>query len=304
MARRFVRTGTSVIAGAGFGLLLVLSGLQAAAAGPDSGSAAALGAARVRDSETRIFPRPDLFATPIGKAFFDSSYKVLARVPGWCRVALAQGTGWIPASHVLLPDAGHNDYFLGVHSRRVFYGALCGSLAGSTAGLVAGWTAARSIFDVYLSLFGRVQGNRGVSATTLQVSACTALLGLALAPGGAAFGAWSAGEQERPGGSLARAWLMSDVGWLCFTAVGVGVDALVSMYAFDGAYVPVFTPIGSVLGMSLGSAWAYESSQPRDGPPGFLAVRVMPPSVGFCPAGRDPARDPLRVNARLLSLRF
>jgi hypothetical protein len=304
MARRFARAGTSVITGAGLGLLLAMSGLRAGTAKPDSGSAAARGVVRVEDFDAHIYPRPDLFATPLGRAQLNSSYYVLSQTPGWCRVALAQGTGWIPVSHVLLPPAERESYILGVHSRRVFYGALCGSLVGSAVGLVAGWTAINSIFKVDWQVYGPVQGNRGVSATTLELSSCTGLFGLALAPGGAAFGAWSAGEQERPGGSLARAWLMADISWLCFTGIGVGLDAFVSAYATNGNFVPVFTPTGSVLGMALGAAWAYESSQPHGGPPGFLAGHFLPPTVGFCMTGRDRALSHTGLNARLLSLQF
>lgn len=303
MARRFTRAGASAITGVGLGLLLAVSGLQAGAAKPDSGSTAARGEVRVEDFDAHIYPRPDLFATPLGRAQLNSSYYVLSQTPGWCRVALTQGTGWIPVSHVLLPPAERGSYILGVHSRRVFYGALCGSLVGNAAGLVAGFAEVYQILAGLSSVFVVPYGSNGVSSTTLNVSILSGTLGFALTPAAAAFGAWDAGEREQPGGSLARSWGIATVSGFAFTMVGIGLDMLVQK-ATNSSFPLVFAPVGAVMGPTLGAAWAYESSQPQGGPPGFLAGHFLPPTVGFCMTGRDRALSHTGVNARLLSLRF
>jgi hypothetical protein len=298
MPRRFARSGTSAIARAGLGLLLALSGLQAGSAKPDSNSSAARRVVRVKDPDTPIFPRPDLFATPIGEAPLNSSCYVLSQIPGWCQVVLVQGTGWIPVAHLVLPSTERESYFLGIHSRRVFYGALCGSLVGNAAGLLVEGTL---FYQTLAGFFSNsdVKGSNGVSATTLNLSLWSGVLGLALTPAAAAFGAWDEGEQKQSGGSLARSWGIATVTGFSLTAVGLGLDELT-----DYRFLGLFTLVGAVMGPTLGAAWAYESSQLQGGQSGFLAGHFLPPAVGLCLTGRDRALSHTCVNARLLSLRF
>jgi len=303
MAGRVARVRIPAILGVGLGLLLALSGLKAASVNADSAARNARGVIRVNDLDTRIFPRPDLFATPLGRAQFNSSYYVLSQIPGWCRVGLAQGTGWIPVSHVLLPPAERGSYFLGVHSRRVFYGALCGSLVGNAAGLMAEEVVLYQFFAISWTLFEVPHGSNGISATTFNLSFLGGCLGFALTPAAAAFGAWDAGEREQPGGSLARSWGIATVTGFSFAAIGLGLDALMER-ATNGGFPPVFTLVGAVMGPTLGAAWAYESSQPQGRPPGFLAEHLRPPAVGLCMTGRDRTLSHTGVNARLLSLQF
>jgi hypothetical protein len=302
MARRHERAGASVIAGAGLGLLLALSGLQAGSAKPDSAPVTARGVVRVKDPDTHIFPRPDLFATPIGGAPLNSSYYVLSQIPDWRQVMLTQGAGWIPDAHLVLPRAERKSYFLGVHSSRVFYGALCGSLLGDAAGVVAEEAL------IYQTLAGFsvnsvVKGSNGVSRTTIDLSIMSGAIGLALTPAAAAFGAWDEGEQEQPGGSLARSWGIATVSGLAFTMVGVGLDELMQA-ATNGSSPPLFSLVGMVMGPTLGAAWAYESSQPQGGPPGFLSEHLRLPAVGLCMTGCDRTLSRAGVNARLLNLQF
>jgi hypothetical protein len=264
---------------------------------------------RVADFGAHIYSSPDPFATFIQTAPFNSSYYVVSQIPGWRQVLLAQGTGWIPVSQVLLSPVKRESYFLGVHSRRVFYGALCGSLVGNAVGTVAEFAEANQILTAYWGLFTywafvpAPHGSNGVSRTTFNLSFWSSVLGLALTPGAAAFGAWNEGEQEQSGGSLARSWGIATVAGFSLTAVGFGVDEL-TQAATNGSFPPLFSLVGMVMGPTLGAAWAYESSQPQGWPPGFLAGHLLPPTVGFCMTGRDRTLSHTGVNARLLSLQF
>ena len=285
MARRYEGSGTSVIAGAGLGLLLALSGLQAGLAKMDSVAMTARDVVRVKDPDTPVLPRPDVFATPIGTAPLNSSYYVLSQIPGWRQVALTRGTGWIPVVHLVLAPTKRKSYFLGVHSRRVFYGALCGSLVGNAVGTLAeGAIYYLALADLFSDSY--VAGSNGVSNTTINLSLWSGILGCALTPAAAAFGAWDAGEHEQPGGSLARSWGIATLTGFGFTVVGIGLDEVMEL-GTDYRFPPLFTLVGMVMGPTLGAAWAYEASQPRSGTTGFLSEHLRPPTVGLCMTGRD-----------------
>jgi hypothetical protein len=85
--------------------------------------------------------------------------------------------------------------------------------------------------------------------------------------------------------------------------VGVGLDELMQA-ATNGSSPPLFSLVGMVMGPTLGAAWAYESSQPQGGPPGFLSEHLRLPAVGLCMTGCDRTLSRAGVNARLLNLQF
>jgi len=257
----------------------------------------------VIDEACRVYEHPDPFATVLFATGAGDSYHVIEQSEGWYEVALpGSRTGWIAANHAVLSSttAGGRPHVAG--SGGEVRAALGGALVGGVIGIVPLYAFMAYTFgQIGLDLFTPVHGSDAVSGTTTTIAFTSAIVSLVVAtPAAAAYGAYSAGEQERPGGSLSQAWGAALVGNLAGYTVGFGLDELLSN---SGLPAGLFTTVGSVAGTTTGAVLGYEHSKPANARH-YASVQVGLPSVALAPGRTASGQVSPVVRANLVDLRF
>lgn len=257
----------------------------------------------VIEGACRVYEHPDPFSSALLTTEAGESYQVLERTAGWYEVLLPENRhGWIAANRVVLTSAraGGQPHVAG--SGNEVRAALGGALVGGVVGIVPLYAFMAYTFgQIGLDLFTPVHGSDAVSGTTTAIAFTSALVSLVVAtPAAAAYGAYSAGEHERPGGSLSQAWGAALVGNLAGYTLGLGLDALLSK---SGTPTGLITAVGSVAGTTTGAVLGYEHSKPANARH-YASVQVGLPSVALAPGRTASGQVSPMVRANLVTLRF
>jgi hypothetical protein len=278
-------------------LTLVVSAVSQVPAAPDE----AVLRAWVIDDSCRVYEQPDPFSTILRTAEAGEPYRVLARPPGWYEVQLPDNrTGWIVARHAVLSSRTGSGPGRVSASKSEVWTALGGASAGCCVEAIPMGAFLAYTFG-NIDFFSPVHGSNAVSGTTISIAFGTWLASvLVVAPAAAAYGAFSAGECEQPGGSLAQSWAGALAGNLIGGGAGLCLDYLLSNSGSSGG---LFTSLGSLAGTTAGAVIGYERSKPVYARH-YAAGRVGLPMVGLSldrtPSGQ--ASPAMRVD--LVTVRF
>jgi hypothetical protein len=250
----------------------------------------------------RIYEQPDPFSTIIRTAAADEPYRVLAKPAGWYEVQLPDHrTGWIVARHAVLSSRLGPGPARASSSKSEVWTALGGALAGGCVAVVPmGAFLAYAIGSI--DLFSPVHGSNGVSGTTITIAFGTWIASVVLVtPAVAAYGAFTAGEREQPGGSLAQSWAMAMAGNFVVGGAGLCLDYLMSNSGSSGGWL--FTSIGSLAGTTAGAVIGYERSKPAYARH-YAAGRIGLPMVGLALNRNSSGQRTPAVWVDLVSVRF
>jgi hypothetical protein len=258
--------------------------------------------ARVIGDSCRVYEQPDAFSTILRTAAPGEPYRVLSRPPGWYEVELPDDrTGWIVARHAVLSSRFGTGPARASSSKSEVWTALGGALTGGCIGMVP-----MSAFLAYalgsMDFFSPVHGSNGVSGTTVSIAFGTWVASVVVvAPAIAAFGAFTAGEREQPGGSLAESWATAMAGNLVIGGAGLCLDYLLSNSGSSTGML--FTSIGSLAGTTAGAVIGYERSKPAYARH-YAAGRVGLPMVGLALNRNSSGQRTPAVRVDLVSVRF
>jgi hypothetical protein len=282
-------------------LVIVLAG-SAGAESPVPAAQSAL-TAHVLDPDTRIYARRDPFSATLQLNAVGDAYAVRAKAEGWYEVALPDGrTGWIVRQHVVVKPtraAGSPRAHLG--TRREALGALAGTLVGGTVTLAC-IGGAIVIADPFDGLFVRVHGSGTVSQTTVFLALGAIAASEILTPAAAAFGAYTVGERDQPGGNLLTSWAHATAGGLIGSGLGIGLDAL--LYQVTGSGIFPFTGLGSLVGTTAGAVIGYQHSKPAHARQYGWIRHVSPPTFGLAQDSSTRGQSYPVVQLNLVELRF
>lgn len=255
----------------------------------------------VIDGSCRIYEQPDPFSSPLRTAEAGEVYLVLAKQAGWYKVRLPdERTGWIVASHAVLSSHAGTGPGRVSGSKHEVWAALGGAVAGGCVGVIPMYA-----FLAYtlgsMNLFSPVRGSNAVSGTTVWIAFGTCMAAVVVAPAAAGYGAFSAGEREQPGGSLAQSWAGALAGNLTGAAAGYCVDALLGNAGSSTSLL--FTSIGSLAGTTAGAVIGYQHSKPVYARH-YAAGRVGLPMVGFALDRTSSGQASPVVRVDLATVRF
>jgi hypothetical protein len=257
----------------------------------------------VIDDSCLIYEEPDPFSSTLRLAESGDALRVLDKSPGWYRVLLPDNrTGWIVAQRAILSSrAGARPGRVSGSNGEVWT-ALGGALAGGCVGIVP--MGGFIVYTLGGISFGEppVRGSNAISRTTASIAFYAWMTSAAIAgPAAAAYGAFRAGESERPGGSLAVSWAAALIGNITGTAGGYLLDYLLTNDRSSPG--PLFTSLGSLAGTTAGAVIGYEYSKPTYARH-YAAKRVGLPAVGFS-LQRDSSRQVSpAVRLDLVTVRF
>jgi len=256
----------------------------------------------VIDDSCLVYEEPDPFSSTIRVAESGDAFRVLDKSPGWYRVLLTDNrTGWIVARRALLSSRSGAKPGRVTGSKSEVWTALGGALGGGCVGIVP-----MGAFMAYtlgsLNLFEPVRGSNGVSRTTVSIALYAwATSAVIVGPAAAAYGAFRAGESERPGGSLPMSWAAALVGNIAGATGGYLLDYLLREANSSTGFL--FTSLGSLAGTTAGAVLGYEYSKPAYARH-YAAGRVGLPAVGFS-LQRDSSRQVTpAVQLDLVTVRF
>ena len=210
----------------------------------------------------RVYEQPDPFSTILRTAGAGEPYRVMAKPAGWYEVQLPDHrTGWIVARHAVLSSRPGAGPVRASSSKSEVWTAFGGALAGGCVAVIP-----MSAFLAYavgsMDLFSPVHGSNAVSGTTVSIAFGTWIASVVVvAPSVAAYGAFTAGEREQPGGSLAQSWAMALAGNLVVGGAGLCLDLLLSNSGSSTG--PLFSSLGSLAGTTAGAVIGYERSKPE-----------------------------------------
>jgi hypothetical protein len=256
----------------------------------------------VIDDSCRVYEQPDPFSTILRSVAAGEAYRVMARPAGWYEVELPDHrTGWIISRHAVLSSRLGAGPARASSSKSEVWTALGGALAGGCVTVVPmGAFLAYSIGS--MELFSPVHGSNGVSGTMVTVAFGTWVASVVVvAPAIAAFGAFTAGEREQPGGSLAQSWAMAMAGNLVGSVAGLCLDLLLSNSGSSTGLL--LTSIGSLAGTTAGAVIGYERSKPAYARH-YAADRVGLPMVGLALNRNSSGQRTPAVWVDLVSVRF
>jgi hypothetical protein len=250
----------------------------------------------------RVYEQPDPFSTIIHTAAPGEPYRILSRPAGWYEVQLPDHqTGWIVARHAVLSSRLGPGPARASSSKSEVWTALGGALTGGCITVVP-MSAFLSYAFGNLNLLTPVRGSNGVSGTTVTVAFGTWVASVVVvAPAIAAWGAFTAGEREQPGGSLAQSWAMAMAGNLVIGGAGLCLDRLLLNSGLSTGML--FTAIGSLAGTTAGAVIGYERSKPAYARH-YAAGRVGLPMVGLALNRNSSGKKTPAVWANLVSVRF
>lgn len=252
----------------------------------------------------RVYEQPDPFSTILRTSEAGEPYRVLARPPGWYEVQLPDHrTGWIVARHALLSSRTGARPERVSGSKSEVMTALGGALAGGCVGAVP-----MGAFLTYtlgsLDFFSPVHGSNAVSGTTISIAFGTWMAAAVMvAPAAAAYGAFTAGEREQPGGSLAQSWAVALAGNLIGGGAGFCLDYLLSNPASSTGTGLLFTSLGSLAGTTAGAVIGYERSKPAYARH-YAAGRVGLPMVGLSLDRTSSGQASPAVRVDVVTVRF
>lgn len=257
--------------------------------------------ARVLHYKTRIYRRRDPFSPTLRLAAAGETYDVYTSSGTWYEVVLPDGqTGWVAARHLDVKPtraAGPG----GAGSGREVLGALAGTLAGGTATTVClGAALAWSLKG--FGFLKEVHGSGAVSQTTISMATGAGLASAVLTPAAAAYGAYTLGESERPGGSIWLSCVGAAVGGVAGNTIGYGLDALLSLAVGETVYL--FSGLGGVVGTTAGAVIGYRKSKPPRPLQLAWARRVNPPALGLAPGNPASGQTSWALQLNLLALQF
>jgi len=256
----------------------------------------------VIDGSCRIYGQPDPFSSPLRTAEPGEPYQVLAKSAGWYEVLLPDNrTGWIVARHAVLSSHAGAGPGRVSGSKGEVWAALGGGLVGGCVGVIPMYA-----FLAYtlgsLDLFSPVHGSNAVSRTMISIAyGASVASAVVVAPAAAAYGAFSAGEREQPGGNLAQSWAGALAGNLVGAGAGLCLDLLLSGSNTSTGYL--FTSLGSLAGTTAGAVIGYEHSKPVYARH-YAAGRVGLPMAGLSLNRTSSGQTSPAVRMDLVTVRF
>jgi hypothetical protein len=277
---------------------------SAVAAGPPADARNATLAAQVLDPEARIYAERDPFSAVLLSSAAGDMYAVRARTSGWYEVTLPDGrTGWIAEQHVVVgPARGSGAPRAHPGTEREALGALAGTLVGGTvtgALYVGAFLLADEPFE---GLFEPVHGSGTVSQTTGFLALSAAAVSYVLTPAAAAYGAYTAGERDKPGGSMWTSWAYSTAGGILGSGLGIGLSAL-AFRDLGGGSIPFAALVGT-FGTTAGAVLGYENSKRTQAQRYGWTQHVSPPTFGLTLDTSTRGQTFSKVRLNLVALRF
>ena len=253
--------------------------------------------ARVLDSEARIYSDRDPLSDALLAGSTGDLYPVRSKLGSWYEIELPDGrTGWIVGQHVAVKPARA---LLG--TRGEIAGALTGTLVGGTATvlLLSGTIALADPFD---GLFERVHGSGTVSQTAVLFALGASATSLVLTPAAAAFGAYTAGERNQPGGNVLISWVYAAAGGILGAGLGIGLDALASHVTNGNA--GIFSSLGGLVGTTAGAVIGYENSRPPYARQYRWTQHLSPPTIALAADNSAGGQLSPVMQLNLVSLHF
>jgi hypothetical protein len=284
------------------GLLGALLALAAVAA--ESLPAAGPPALRawVIDGSCLVYEEPDPFSSTIRIAESGDAFRVLDQSPGWYRVLLPDNrTGWIVAQRAILSSRAGARPGRVSGSKEVGF-ALGGALAGGCVGVVP--LGAFVVYTLGGISFGEppVSGSNAVSRTTASIALYAwATSAVIVGPAASAYGAYRAGEGDRPGGSLAVSWAAAMAGEIAGAAAGYCLGLVLAEPGSSTIFL--LASAGSLAGTTAGAVIGYEYSKPAYARH-YAAGRVGLPAVGFSLERDSSMQMSPAVRLDLVTVRF
>jgi uncharacterized protein YgiM (DUF1202 family) len=259
--------------------------------------------AQVLDPNARIYAQRDPFSATLWLGRVGDVYDLSTKSGDWYEVALPDGrTGWIVGQHVVvMPARAARSLRAVAGSGREILGAVVGTLVGGTVtgACLIGAFALDPPFD---GLFMRVHGSGTVTRTMVYLALGATVASYALTPAAAAYGAYTMGETNRPGGNMWASWVYATAGGVAGTGLGIGLDALVNQI-FHGT-TPAFTILVGGFGTTAGAVIGYEKSKPRYAQQYGWTRHVSPPTFGLSMDTSTPGQTSPALRLNLVALRF
>jgi hypothetical protein len=148
----------------------------------------------------------------------------------------------------------------------------------------------------------RVHGSGTVTRTMVYLALGATVVSYALTPAAAAYGAYTMGETNRPGGSMWASWVYATAGGVAGTGLGIGLDALASRI-FKGTSL-AFTVLVGTFGTTAGAVFGYERSRPAGARQYGWMRHVSPPTFGLALDSSARGQSSPVVQLNLVALRF